>query len=166
MKKDELSAAIQGSRIQMLKAIEGMDEKAMLAPGACGEWSVRDLLAHMARWEGELVRMLFQLKQGQTPTYPSLGEPNVDKINARFYSESLGRPLDLILADFQSVRKQTLRRINDFSENELNDPNAYPALKGRALIEYIAGDTYEHEAEHSAQIREWRNRKDQQTKEE
>jgi hypothetical protein len=158
MTKEELLQAMESSRADLLKAIDGLNPTVMQEPGVVGQWSVRDVLAHITRWEAELVRMLFQLKQGRTPDYPTLSEPDIDKINARFHKENLERPLDQVLADFHSVRKQTLRRLSEYTEQELSEPGRYPALKGHPLIEYIAGDTYEHDAEHALQIQEWRDR--------
>jgi len=156
MKKQEILDAMKDSRANLLKSIDGLSPAAMQEPGVVGDWSVRDTLAHITRWEAELVRLLFQLKQGQTPDFPTLTERDFDKINARFQKEGLGRSLDLILADFQTVRKQTQRRLEEYSDQELSDPSLYPALKGNALLGYIVGNTYEHEAEHTAQILDWR----------
>ncbi len=156
MTKQEILDAMSDSHTKLLKSIDGLDPTAMQEPGVVGEWSVRDLLAHITRWEAELIRLLFQLKQGQVPDFPTLAEPDFDKINARFQKESLGRPLELILADFQTVRKQTQRRLDEYTEQELSDPACYPALKGNALLGYIVGNTYDHEAEHTAQILDWR----------
>ncbi len=159
MTKKEILDAMENSRANLLKAIDGLAPDAMQENGVVGQWSVRDTLAHVNRWEAELVRLLFQLKQGQAPDFPTLTERDFDKINARFHQESLGRSLELILADFQSIRKQTIRRLGDYTDQEITEPNYYPALKGNALLPYIAGNTYEHEDEHAAQILEWRSRK-------
>jgi hypothetical protein len=157
MTKQEILDAMQDSRAKLLEAINGLDPAEMQIPGVVGQWSVRDILGHITRWEAELVRMMFQLIQGMAPDFPTLTDPDFDKINARFQKENLGRSLDLILSDFQSVRKQTQRRLADFTEEQLSSPVYYQALKGIALLEYIASNTYEHEAEHTAQIMAWRN---------
>jgi hypothetical protein len=160
MTKKEILDAMNDSRAKLLKSVDGLSPSAMQEPGVVGEWSVRDTLAHITRWEAELVRLLFQLKQGQTPDFPTLTEPDFDKTNARFQKESLGRPLDLILADFQTVRKQTQRRLDEYTDQEISEPGVYPVLKGNALLGYIVGNTYEHEVEHTVQILDWRAEKE------
>lgn len=155
MTNQEILEAMQDSRAKLQKAISGLDDAAMHEPGVVGTWSVRDVLAHLTRWEAELVRLLFQLKQGQEPDFPTLTNPDFDTINARFQKESVGRPLELIRADFTNVRLQTQRRLAEFTEKEINGPNVYPALKGKSVFAYIAGNTFEHENEHTAQILEW-----------
>jgi hypothetical protein len=158
MTKLEILDALQASRAKLLNAIEGLDPIEMQKPGIVGKWSVRDILAHITRWEAELVRLLFQLKQGQKPDFFSVPEQDIDKINERFYEQSIGRSLDLIFSDLQSVRKQTVRRLSDFSDQEISEAGFYPDLKGNALFGYISSNTLEHEAEHTEQILEWRNR--------
>ena len=59
--------------------------------------------------------------------------------------------------DFLAVREQTLRRVREISESELIDRQHYEWLKGRALWEWIAEESYEHEAEHAANIRNWKD---------
>ncbi len=157
MTKQEILDAMQDSRTKLLKAIDGLTPAAMQETGVVGYWSLRDVLAHLNRWEAELVRLLFQVKQGQMPDFPTLTERDFDKINARFHKESLGRSIDLILEDLHTVRKQTIRRLGDYTDQEISEPNYYPALKGNALLPYIVSNTFEHETEHTAQILEWRN---------
>lgn len=157
MTKQEIVEAMQDSRAKLQQAISGLDDTAVHEPGVVGDWSLRDILAHLTRWEAELVRLLFQLKQGQEPDFPTLTNPDFDAINARFQKESAGRSLELIRVDFTNVRIQTQRRLAEFTEKEINEPNVFPALKGNSLFAYIAENTFKHENEHTAQIIAWRN---------
>jgi hypothetical protein len=42
--------------------------------------------------------------------------------------------------------------VEAFIDLDLTDPKRFPFLENTALWERIAGDTYEHEAEHSDQV--------------
>jgi hypothetical protein len=57
---------------------------------------------------------------------------------------------------FDSVRGQTLRRVEVFSNAALIDPRRFPWKQGRPLFEWIAEDSFRHEEEHAGQIRAWR----------
>jgi len=61
-----------------------------------------------------------------------------------------------VLADFHGVRKQTVKQVESFSDEELNDPKLYKWLKDSPLWKWIANETFEHEAEHAEQIIQWR----------
>jgi hypothetical protein len=158
MNKKEIILALEHGRVQFLQAIEGLSDEQMQQPGVVGEWSVKDLLAHLSLWEAELITLLWQLKQGQKPSYPTLNNQDVDRLNEQWFRENRTRPLERVLADFLAVRKQTIRQVERYIDSELNDPKRYPALGGEPLEEWIAGDSYRHEAEHEAQLRAWREK--------
>lgn len=156
MTKSEILTALNEGRERFLEAIEDLTPDRMKETGVVGEWSVKDILVHLTRWEAELVKLLWQASQGQKPTSAHFSSSSVDDLNARWYQESRSRPLERILEDFHGVRAQTVRRVEDFSDEDLTDPKRYPWLNDAPLWEWIAGDSFEHEAEHGAQIRAWR----------
>jgi hypothetical protein len=151
---EALLAALEQGRQQFLELIEPLSDEQLTQPGAAGEWSVKDLLAHLARWEAELVRSLWLARQGRAHTL--LTDPaQVDALNARWQRESRGRSLGQALEDFHAVRLQTIRRLEDFSSEELTDPRRYSWLAGTPLWQWIASQSYQHEAEHAGQLRAW-----------
>lgn len=160
MKKSELIERLQVSRQELERLLRGLDDGQMVEPGVMDDWSIKDILAHVSRWEGETVTMLFELKQGQKPTRARIKNmEDVDRVNAEWHEEDKDRPLDLVLSDFRGLRKQTIRRVEKFTEAELNDPDLHPSLRGEPLHRWIAIDTYEHEAEHAGHIKKWREEK-------
>ncbi len=158
MNKKEILSTLEESRKNFLKTLEGLPEEAMLQPGAAGEWSVKDILAHLSLWEAELIKMLFQIRQGEKPTSAQFSSKKVDAINAEWQAANASRPLERVMADFLAVRKQTIRQVQGFADQDLTDPERYPWLRGKPLSTWIATDSFEHEGEHSEDIRQWRAR--------
>jgi uncharacterized protein (TIGR03083 family) len=156
MNKEELLDVLEEGREEFLETIAGLTDEDLERPGCVGEWSVKDVLIHISRWEAELVKMLWQIKQGQRPTSQQFIKTPVDEINRLWAAEYHQRPLELALDDFESVRRQTVRRIEAFSNDELTDPRRYPWQQGRPLFDWIAEDSFRHEGEHAVQIRAWR----------
>ena len=156
MNKEELLEALEEGRENFLEVIAGLSYEDLERPGCVGDWSVKDVLIHISRWEAELVKMLWQVKQGQRPTSQQLVKTPVNEINEQWAAENHQRPLALALDDFESVRRQTVRRVEVFSNEELTDPQRYPWQQGRPLFEWIAEDSFRHEAEHAVQIHAWR----------
>lgn len=159
MNKPELIAALENGREQFHTVIQGLSDEAMLEPGVVGEWSVKDVLAHLTRWEGELVALLFQAQQGREPGTVHFGSASTDEVNAKWYAESKDRPLERVLSDFEGVRRQTIRRVQPLSDRDLTDPKRFPWLDGKPLSSWIENDSFGHEAEHAVQIRAWRERR-------
>src|SRR4030067_375692 len=110
MNKTEIIAKLEGGREQFLDAIEGLSEDDLQQPGVMGEWSVKDILVHVARGEPELVKWLWQASQGQKPTNALVSSTSVDELNARWYQESRARPLRLVLEDFHGGPPQQRSR--------------------------------------------------------
>ncbi len=161
MNKEEILDALEDEREKFLDAIEGLSEAQMQEAGVCDDWCVKDILFHLSMWEAELVKLLWQAARGQRPTTAHFsGTPTpVDQINAAWLEKGRQRSLDQVMEDFQSVRKQTSRRVSAFSDKMLSDAQRFDWLQGRPLWEWVAGDSFEHEAEHADQIREWRARR-------
>jgi hypothetical protein len=156
MNKEELFDALEDSREDFLEAIAGLSEDDLQRPGCVDDWSVKDLLIHISRWEAELVKMLWQIKQGQHPSSQQFTNMQVDEINQQWAADYHERSLEMALDDFQSVRRQTIRRVDTFSNAELTDPHRFPWQQGRPMFEWIAEDSFRHEEEHTRQIRAWR----------
>jgi hypothetical protein len=157
MNKGELLNELESSRERFLELIDDIQDDAFEEPGVNGAWSLKDVLAHLTRWEAELVKLLWQVSQGLAPTSAHFSGISIDNLNEKWSSEMRARRLDKVLEDYHSVRNQTMRRIEDFSDRELNDENRYRWLGARPLWAWIAADSYEHEYEHFIQIKVWKD---------
>ena len=160
MKKDKLISALTDGRQEFLNLLEVFSREEMEIPGVLDQWSLKDMLVHLTRWEAELVKLLWQAKQGNKPTTVHFNQNGIDAINERWFHESKHRQIDIVWKDFVAVRQQTLRRVQEFGENELNDQQSYPWLESKPLWQWIADDSFEHEAEHAADIQAWKTKLD------
>ncbi len=154
MTKMELLEKLRSGRERLEATIAGLDEADMARPGVVGDWSVKDVLAHIAAWEAELVTALWYITLGRRPRLADIR--NVDSWNARRYQENKDRPLDRVLADYHGIYTQLLQRVDKLSDDELNDPGRYDWTQGRPLADVIAENSYAHEEEHAAQIEAYR----------
>ena len=155
MNKQEIVKALEDSREPIMRIIDELSDEQMLEPGVVGEWTLKDLIAHLTRWEAELIKLLWQIRQGGTPSSMLVEEMDFDAINARWNQEDQSRSLGRILEDFYAVREQTLRRLEYFNDKDLDDPKRFPFLKGKPLWIKIAGNSFAHDQEHLEQIQRW-----------
>jgi hypothetical protein len=159
MTKDEILDALEDEREKLLEAIDGLSEAQMAESGVAGDWSVKDILHHLSLWEAELVRLLWQAGQGEKPTTVHFSQQSVDQTNAAWYAQGKDRLLERVLDDLAAVRKQTIRRVNALPDEVFEKPHPYPWVKDQAFWEWIANDSFGHEAEHAEQIKQWRAQK-------
>lgn len=149
---EEILDALDASRERLLTVLEPLPDEALEYPGTIGPWSVKDVLAHVAAWESELVTGLLHLQQGKRPVHLLAAMANRDEYNAKRYEENRGRDLDRVFADFQDVRMQLESWIEEFSDRALKNPNQYKALNGRPLWQVIKDCSFGHEGEHIAAV--------------
>ncbi len=103
---------------------------------------------------------LYYVKLGRKPPAGSVTSETMDQKNARWHAENKDRPVERARADFAAVRQQTLRRVRALTQAEFDRAEKLTWLEGAPLEKWIASDSYDHEAEHIAQIREWRERRE------
>jgi len=156
MTKRELLNLILKERAALEAALAGLTPEQMTAPGVMGEWSVKDILGHIAMWESRLVTTLYAIERDVAPKQPRSSE--VDKINAQSYADQRERPLARVLSDFHAVYVQLLKRLDAVKERDLNDPKRFNWTEGTPLEKLVAGDTFEHYAQHRPAIEAWRAR--------
>lgn len=73
---DELTAA----RGEFFAALEAIAPARLNAPGLVGEWSARELVAHLGYWAGHAVEVIHAVESGRSDEV-GLGEPPVDELN-------------------------------------------------------------------------------------
>jgi hypothetical protein len=148
MSIEEILDGLDNTRERLLTVLEPLPDEALEYPGTIGSWSVKDVLAHLAAWESELVTGLLHLQQGKKPVHLLAAMANRAAYNAERYEENKERDLDRVFADFQEVRMKLESWIEEFSERALNNPQQFKALNGQPLWQVIKQNSFGHEAEH------------------
>jgi len=135
--------------------LEKLDDEQMLQPGMSGEWSAKDVIAHITWHEREMVNLL----RARKLVGSHLWELKLDDRNAIIYTENQGRELDEVRAEADQVHADLLRLLEDLPEEALNDPAYFPGM----LPEWepwrlFAENIYEHYEDHSPQVKAWLER--------
>jgi hypothetical protein len=148
---------IQASRATLDTLVQGLDATTLTTPGVEGQWSVKDILGHIAAWEARLTVWLEAALRGERADRP---EPGVtwdamDALNEQTYRANRDRPL----AEVQQAAQTTYTRVLQTVEACLRQLG--PAALEQApadetpLTLQIAANTFEHYDEHLANIRAW-----------
>jgi uncharacterized protein (TIGR03083 family) len=155
--KQELVERIETEWARLQAALDGLTEEQMHTPGVVGEWSIKDLLAHITAWQSRLITAMFKAEKGFTPGTTE-GGATVDQLNEQWYREMKDRPFEQVWDDFDSSYHQLLTRLDSWSDEMLFNAKKFKWMKGDPFERYVAGDSYEHYAEHAAHIEEWRKK--------
>lgn len=125
--------------------------------GVCGEWSVKDIIAHITAWERRLLGWLAQAKRREAPTFPEPGYTgaDVDELNDRDYRDDRERPAADILADFRAIHAEVMTCVESFPEEELFELHRLKDIWREPPLNFIIYNTYDHYHEHAQNIRAW-----------
>jgi hypothetical protein len=133
----------------------------MLAPVLDSGWSVKDSLAHLVEWESLLLNWVPQYQRGEEVRRWAEGywvgeddaEEQMHKFNAHLFEKDRDLDLESVLAAYRATYERVVELVEGLDEDEMFEPNYFPARNGRPLITLVAGDSYEHYDEHIGWIR-------------
>jgi Mycothiol maleylpyruvate isomerase N-terminal domain len=125
----------------------------LIEPGLPGGWSVKDVLAHMSWAMHEGIGVM----RAKRLVGSDLWKLDDDGRNAIVVEQSRARPLEEILADYESATGDYMRELAALSDDELNDPALWPEMPPDWRPWRILYDP-EHYAHHARDVREWLNR--------
>ena len=122
----------------------------MTQPGANGEWSVKDVLAHITWYENEMIGLMRERALAGSP----LWEKPLDERNDLIHQQSTGRSLSDVLAEAERVQAEVWRLAQELSEDDLNNPANFKDMPAEDQPwQYIVSNTYEHYRDHLADLR-------------
>lgn len=128
----------------------GLSDSRLTEPGVTGDWSVKDILAHVTTWEGEALKYLpLIIAGGRPPRYVRYG--GIDAFNAKMTEEKRG----LSLAEVRRQLEDTHGRLIDLVQRT---PEAQFTRDTR-FRRRLRLDTYSHYPQHAEAIREWRKQR-------
>ena len=162
MDKTELLAMIQSDREQLDGILATLSAEQMCQATLEHDWSVKDVLAHIAAWERRCVGWIQAGFRSEKPDKPEAGyiQEDINKLNEKTFQENRNRSLDDVQSDYRQSYQQILAQVHALSEDDITNPQRFTWTKGRTLVPYIAANTYEHYQEHIEQIQRWLENKD------
>ncbi|MBU0976002.1 MAG: ClbS/DfsB family four-helix bundle protein [Patescibacteria group bacterium] len=155
----ELIIRLKAGYFGLMKAVEGLTEEEMKAKWF-GFWGVREILAHLAAWDGEDVNIIKSIIYGKLPTmfkgttgYPEL-EKRVDAMNKMFIEQRKEYTIGKIFKELSENRRKLIETIENDCASDLSTD--YGVRWGRVHINLDYYFDYPHDETHILQIIEWR----------
>lgn len=163
MSKTRILELIQSGRKALQETLEGMSAAQMTEPGVESDWSVKDILVHIAVWEGMMVGWVEESLRGEIPDRPPPGKTwdDLDGLNAQIYVDNKDKALDEVRWDFQASHQRALRMVQAMPEEDLLDPRRFEWLQGDPMWHLVAANTWWHYKEHHEAISDWLAEKSQ-----
>jgi hypothetical protein len=155
--KAELLKDIQLERQRLEKALVVFSKEDMIQPGVIGEWSVKDLLAHLVAWEQLFLSWYESGLQGRIPEVSPVGmsKKAMDALNQQIFNQYRKHSLEDVLVIFQDSYQQVLRVVQDIPQEDMFAAGWYAWTGKLTLADYIAGNTCNHYLWAKTKIRAW-----------
>jgi uncharacterized damage-inducible protein DinB len=143
----------------VLQAITDLPEDAWEAPGVCGIWSTKDIIAHLASYERVLVDILGTfLGSDSTPNLDLFRDPNRN-FNDQQVALRKHHSVAETLAEYTDTCAQAQGLITGIPAETLRQPGTLLWYGAEyALDDLLVYMYYGHKREHSAQIAVFRDR--------
>lgn len=157
--RGEVLSAIERERAAWESLLAEVGEARMLEPGPMGEWTFKDLTAHLTGWRARSLQRLEAAANGQpepAPVWPAALQTD-DEINSWIHEINQDRLLGEVIAESRESYARLSEIVQMLPEEALTDPNYFPWLEGNALGEVIvSGAFFGHlHEEHEPDIRRW-----------
>jgi hypothetical protein len=163
--KSELIERLHAKQQRFQALLDEVGLARMDQPGVNGEWSMKDLLAHLTGWDVWAVARLQAAQRGEpapAPPWPAQLQGD-DEINAWIYAAYRDRSTGEVLAETQQVFEQLLAVVEALPDDiriEVVEPDYQLVWLGDKR--YQPGESFDHfRVDHEANVRAWLARQKQ-----
>ena len=147
MPAEELIADLRRERNALLAALDSIEPGSLTTPGLVGDWSARELIAHLGYWTGHAVEVIHLFEQGRIAE-DDLGGQTVDEVNATVARIARDTPLATVRTREAASVEALVERLGAL------DPSLLPQIlpDGATLEQGIREDASDHYREHAEEL--------------
>jgi hypothetical protein len=161
MKKAELLNWLQEEYRQWEAFLDQVGPARLDQPGVNGDWSMKDIVAHLKGWNRWLVARLQSASRGEPeplPPWPANLQSD-DEINAWIYETNCGRSVGAVLDDSRQVFQQLFAVVEGLPDEvrieEVQHGRAYYLL-WLGDTRFPVGEFFDHyHDDHEPDVRAW-----------
>jgi hypothetical protein len=147
---EALLRELQDARAEFTAALNDVEPELLMAPGLVGEWSARELIAHLGYWAGHAAEAVHQAELGLTADFGE-DEHDVDERNAIVARVAAETDLRVVRQREEAAFEALVTRLERADPAWLDEKVSY----GDTLERVIRDDGPEHYREHTLDLRAW-----------
>ena len=142
--------------------LSSLSEEQINAPDLPGDWSIKDVIAHLRGWQERSVAYCEAALLDREPVFPEWptgpdpeSKENLDRTNEWIYENHRGLPWPDVHRAWKDGILQLLELGEKIPEKDLLDPGRYPWLEGDPLSVVFLGSYEHHHEEHLEPLVAW-----------
>ena len=150
------SELLEKSNLLVIQTVDDLPETAWDIPGACGNWSVKDIIAHLASYEHIVVDVLNIFQKEQPTPYileflHQLDQFNKVEVEARKYETA-----QHVLDEYQDAQVEATSLLMQIPDEKVQERGTMPWYGDDCCLADFINRIYDHTQEHCAQIARFR----------
>ncbi len=155
--KEVLMREMQDAHDRFTRDLSNLSQGDLLEPGAWGDWTFKDMLAHMADWAVRTFSWYLAGLRGETPITPDpdFDWDHIDDLNHAIYLAHREDSLEEVLENFERSWQETLRLVKDMPEDHLFKTGQFDWLGEYLWADVMLGSTTRHYLGHLEDIQAW-----------
>ena len=150
MDRQQLLARVETAWSAFQDSFADLPAARLTEPGVTGDWSVKDILAHVSIWEEEAIKHLPHIIAGGSPPRYSVTYGGIDAFNAQMVEQRRAVSLAEVLRHQDETHQRLIDVIRQMPEEEI--------VRETRARRRLRLDTYSHYPIHTTAIMEWRER--------
>jgi hypothetical protein len=150
MNEQQLLGRLDSAWNDFEESYAGLSEAQLMIPRVTGEWSVRDIIAHVTWWEEEALKYLPVIRAGGASPRYSVTYGGIDAFNAMMTEQRSGLSLAEVLRQHDAVHARLIDYVTAAPKELFTRETRF-----RRRLRF---DTYGHYPVHARAIRAWRAR--------
>ncbi len=136
---------LKKSHDDMLEAIEGFTSEELTRENAMGNWSVRDVILHIAMWEGEVLKALAVWRTGHDYDWTYVRD--IQMFNEFFFEAGRDLSAELVLQMFNLTHTALINDVSAVTDE---------IWENRGEPKWLREITVEHNEEHIEKINKFK----------
>jgi len=150
MKKQQFLDKLEKAWAAFNESFSGLSDEQLVEPGVTGDWSVKDILAHVSWWEEESIKHLPLILQNERPPRYSVLYGGINAFNALMTEQWRGLSLSEVRERAEATHRKLMAYLQSVPDEQFNTETRFRRRLG--------WDSYKHYPLHTQAIREWRER--------
>jgi uncharacterized protein (TIGR03083 family) len=156
----EVLAALDRERANWQALVDEVGPDRMDEPGVAGDWTFKDVTAHLSFWMEDIIRTLELVadeKPVDLPTRWSEELTDPETVNQWAYEQSRGRTVEDVLAEADEGYVRMRQALEQMPEETINSTEIFDWQQGEPFSQWLIDRRlFNHfYREHEAGIREW-----------
>ena len=147
---EALLREVLAARSEFVAALADVEPSLLTAPGLVGQWSARELIAHLGYWTGHAAEAIHHAEMGRAADFGE-DEHDVDERNAIVARVAAETDLATVRQREEAAFEALVTRLERADPAWLDEKVSY----GDTLERVIQDDGPEHYREHTLDLRAW-----------